>query len=565
MRTLWICVAMGVGGCVTEGARPGSDGVADVSMGDTADDSGGATGGDGAAGEAIAPGDDTSGSEDGIGDGTGGTDTPDSSVDCVGPSDCNYEPPTCGRWECVDQHCVITPMTGGTCDDGDACTDGDFCDAGHCRGARAVDCTALAGPCRIATGTCDPEQGCGFDDLAATTRCDDGAEPSAGSCAEGWRIGPDHCDGFGVCVAGDVPGGEHPLDGAWHVVLLESGDLGAFDSLAANLELAQGDITAGAVTATDTSWGGAVDREAASYCSDVAGPTTFALGGEDYRATFDAGHDYVVLDRVTDQTTGLAIRRDGRANQVDGAYRVVVAEHFGPATRTLVTRQGRMELSSGCLVGSFVINAPVDATIAAFNTENGSCFVAANDGLWQLSLDIDLGEGPFATYEWVGAIGPNGDVVLLTRRDDGFGYGMILMVRERDGDTPDITGDWSFASLRGGLSSPNQLLNDVVFETGLLSIGAGEEDIGGEVIRDGARQVLTGYWWAVDGGGRYSQRSSFGVDLLHHVGIVAPGDGLIVAWVAASPDNDPSEPRILASRPIEGSLLLGVRAPTSEP
>lgn len=86
--------------------------------------------------------------------------------------------------------CVAAPLTGAPCDDGDGCTTGDTCGAtGSCDGA-AIDCTALAGPCRAAA--CDPAaSSCVVVNVADGVGCDDG-----NACTTG-----DACDG-GVCAGG---------------------------------------------------------------------------------------------------------------------------------------------------------------------------------------------------------------------------------------------------------------------------------------------------------------------------------------------------------------------------
>lgn len=69
--------------------------------------------------------------------------------------------------------CEVTPVADDTpCDDGLYCTGNDSCQEGLCVGS-ALNCEALAGPCREATG-CDETSGsCTFTNINQGLECDD--------------------------------------------------------------------------------------------------------------------------------------------------------------------------------------------------------------------------------------------------------------------------------------------------------------------------------------------------------------------------------------------------------
>jgi hypothetical protein len=57
---------------------------------------------------------------------------------------------------------------GAECDDGDSCTEGDECKSGNCVGGASKVCDS-EGQCR--TGSCDPEEGCVYEDVENETPC----------------------------------------------------------------------------------------------------------------------------------------------------------------------------------------------------------------------------------------------------------------------------------------------------------------------------------------------------------------------------------------------------------
>ena len=122
--------------------------------------------------------------------------------------------------------CTNTPLTTGTCDDGDACTESDACAAGKCTGeAKKCDdsdaCTVDSckdGKCETAPATdapCDDSDKCTTDDKCddkgkcngAAKDCDDGNKCSIDTCADGVcssgavQEGP--CEDGDLCTTGD--------------------------------------------------------------------------------------------------------------------------------------------------------------------------------------------------------------------------------------------------------------------------------------------------------------------------------------------------------------------------
>lgn len=88
--------------------------------------------------------------------------------------------------------CKTTPLSSGSCNDGNACTDGDTCAAGACKGTLVV-CNDN-NPCT--NDSCDPDTGCKFTNLAENVECDDGND-----CSTGDRCTDDDSDGIRTCVA----------------------------------------------------------------------------------------------------------------------------------------------------------------------------------------------------------------------------------------------------------------------------------------------------------------------------------------------------------------------------
>jgi hypothetical protein len=104
--------------------------------------------------------------------------------------------------------CVVTPLTGPACDDGDPCTTGDRCAAGVCRGAPVecadgVDCTDD----RCVGGTCQHvpvDARCGSDECTAgACRPDDSGADRHGCVSVPVRDG-EACTDDGIACTEDV-------------------------------------------------------------------------------------------------------------------------------------------------------------------------------------------------------------------------------------------------------------------------------------------------------------------------------------------------------------------------
>ena len=97
---------------------------------------------------------------------------------CAGGACEGSVPLTCGGGgecegsTCIPEvGCVVLPLNGGLCDDGDACTSTSTCEDGSCLGVDPVDCTD-DDPCT--TEECDSTLGCLYPAAASGTPWDDG-------------------------------------------------------------------------------------------------------------------------------------------------------------------------------------------------------------------------------------------------------------------------------------------------------------------------------------------------------------------------------------------------------
>ena len=101
---------------------------------------------------------------------------------------CQQAHGVCQSDACQGGACTLVPNNGVLCDDGNACTVSDICTGGSCLG-QGVTCPDDGNECT--TESCDPQSGCGSEDVAAGTPCNGGAGA---------------CDGAGACVANPVCG-----------------------------------------------------------------------------------------------------------------------------------------------------------------------------------------------------------------------------------------------------------------------------------------------------------------------------------------------------------------------
>lgn len=567
MRTTWVWVVVGLAACVSEGSRPGApaletgDGVSpfDTVDGITPDEDTGVP--DAAAAEANDPeGPDGVGGDAGVDGVVSNPACPDGTVrECESAG----SPPACQAWGCIAQECVLVPLDGGDCDDGDACTADDACHEGVCRSTAAVACTLFDSPCRTMTGQCLAASGCVFSDAPAGDPCDDGLGPVVGTCDRGWRIAPDACDGAGACLTPELPSGPRPVDGRWFTVIVDTdGEAERFESLATDLELSGGSVLPSHVYGTDASWNEEVADVAAghSYCAAGDGAIELALGGRSYQGQVDPEARFMTFGRAAERALGVAVRTGGDASQVHGTYRLVVLERYGLNPRTLLTSQGTIEFVFGCIEDEFVLSSAsaVRPMITGNAGLDSGCLAPEDDGSWSLPFRVTV-DGDTAQVLWQGAIADGGDVILLSRRQLFDSYGLVMMVREQAPDAAQLAGPWSFVGLRNGVDRASDTESDVTFESGVIAIGPDTRSLSGSAMRDGEPEVVQGYWWTTDEHGGYHQRVSMGPTLVHHTGQIATGGGLIAAWVAVPPDEDPNSPQALGRIPREGSLWVAVR------
>jgi len=124
---------------------------------------------------------------------------PKGAVACAAPDQC-HTGGTCDPNTGVCQY--PTKADGSACDDGNACTQSDTCQAGTCKGASPVVCTA-SDQCHDA-GMCDPKTGaCGSPSKPDGTSCDDGSVCTVGdTCKAGVCTGgsPLNCDDGLTCT-----------------------------------------------------------------------------------------------------------------------------------------------------------------------------------------------------------------------------------------------------------------------------------------------------------------------------------------------------------------------------
>jgi len=543
-------------GCISEGNRALGDArdmvdtgtsEPDVSEPETSDD------------DTIAP--DVpwvDGSEDGAG--------PETSA-CEIDEDCDSRPEDiCYAWLCVNGICEDQPLSGNWCDDGNVCTENDYCDQGTCVEGFPIDCAELSPECWSSAGdTCDPQAGCPGTPKPAGAVCDDGANLPGGTCDNGWSIPFDLCNGGGGC--GDrsylVPSGIHPLAGAWHAVISTVANVGRHETLRADLAFGQfGGLDANNVDSTDALWGLGFGSQltAGSYCAEIDGPFTFNRGEHWFSGFSDPTRSIMVFGSEEAEGLGVAIRPTGEPDAVHGGYRVVYTAQYGLRVSALTTWQGTMEFDAGCLVSGSVATTPgLGARYDIVHDPAGSCFVR-DGGLWALDVTYVADDGTSFPTRFAGAIGPAGDILLLTRELGRLEYGTVLLVRDRDEATVEsMTGPWSFFSQRGGLTNSSQITTKTTSENGYFELGDGYGSIGGVAYGPDGDDLLAGEWWFTSTDGQYSQRASIGEAVLHHTGFIAPNDNVMFAWLVQAPQSNASEPQALRLAPIEGSLFVALR------
>ena len=128
------------------------------------------------------------------------------------PEDCEDDDPCTAETWTPEAGCVVIPLDGFPCDDGDVCTVGEICQDGACGGGASLACDD-GDPCT--DDSCDSLSGCQFS--PNQDPCDDGDPCTVGDiCGNGW------CAGSAAATCGDghfcpgedcEDGNEIPWDG----------------------------------------------------------------------------------------------------------------------------------------------------------------------------------------------------------------------------------------------------------------------------------------------------------------------------------------------------------------
>jgi len=493
-----------------------------------------------------------------------GADAPDwetATSDCQSDGDCaDRTASECHEWVCDRGWCTQTATTGGPCDDGDQCTVDDFCDQGVCAAGWVLTCDMLSPDCWAPTGdTCNPDTGCPGVAAPVGMGCYDGFGLEAGTCYNGWVVPQDRCDGEGLCLdtSGLVPTTIHPLAGTWHTVVVRGPARASLQTLTADVGFsASGNVTLSAVRSTDAPWAEALtNTPTGSFCALLDGQIDLEFGGVRHQGVATPDSSFIVF-QGPDATMGLMLRGTGDRDDLNGTYHVVVLEGSDEEPQSYLTRVGQIGLELGCITGPGWLDATVGLgdriDIAA-----GNCFQLI-DGRWHIPLTLIV-NGVSIPSSWSGAIGPDGDIVLLARDDIRLRNGTVLLVRARD-QVPDsaLHDKWYFASRRGGLGASSGVPRVPVLEAGMIALGDTNDDLFGYLIGEIGSGFL-GQWWHSGSAGRYSQRAAIHDEVVHHTGVIAPRPDVIIAWVAQDPETDASRPQTLRPHPKEGSLFVGVR------
>lgn len=501
---------------------------------------------------------------------TDGTDAPDwetATSDCTSDGDCaDRTARECQQWVCTGGWCTETATTGGPCDDGDQCTVDDFCDQGVCAAGWVLTCDMLSPDCWAATGeTCGPDTGCPGVAAPVGMGCYDGYGLEGGTCYNGWVVPDDRCDGEGLCLdtSGLVPTTIHPLAGTWSAILTRGQDGVAMHVLTADLTLGTtGGLTAANIRSTNLLWAQTFGIDApppqGQFCASLDGQLDLAVGTTSLQGVANPDSSFIVL-HGSDNTMGLALRSTGNREAVSGVYHVVVLEGSDETPSSYLTRVGQLSFEAGCISEPGFLEPTVGQgarlTIAASPQD---CFELSS-GHWSLAFTLTTEAGAAIPQNWTGAIGGDGDMLLLARDEARLKVGTILLVRVREQvPVADLEGTWYFASRRGGLGANASTPSAPAFEAGLLVLGDSTSDLYGRLIGETGSGYL-GQWWFPGAAGRYSQRAAIDELVVHHTGVIAPRTDVIVAWVAQDPEGDAAEPQTLRLPPKEGSLFVGVR------
>lgn len=560
---LLTCPLVFAAACVSEGTRPGTE---DTAPGDGVVADG--TTGDGATGPSD---EDTSVIAD-----SGGGDGADGATVCGDDSDCLQlgEGEVCHEPVCANGRCELEATSGGDCDDGNACTEGDFCDHGVCAAGVVVDCTTLSLGCWTAMGdVCDPASGCPGVAQQAGVACNDGIGAEPGVCVAGWEIPIDQCDGQGHCLDAStlVPKGDHPLAGKWFALISTAPTRTAYATLRSMLVFGgEGSLLATEVDSTDDAWTtafrGLGDGSDGRYCSDISGRLQLERAGFSYVGGVDPSRTLMIFGSHADVALGAAIRPIGSPAEVSGRYAVAMTTRYPQEDGGLMTRIGSLEFESGCITNaSLAATAGLTPEVHFESVGFPSCFVGEGE-MWRLEF-ILAAEGVALPTYWIGAIGEEGDTLLLSNESDlspevyGMNYGTIIASKSRNAVVAgaEVSGRWSFVSQRGGVDSVTSTFPQVQLETGTLEIGPDADQLEGKLNNGSETLLISGDWWFTSESHRYHQRATFGRDELYHTAFLTPTPTFMFGWVVRPPNADRDSPQILLPVPREGSLFVAIR------
>jgi hypothetical protein len=491
-------------------------------------------------------------------------------TECRTENDCIPGTPNpCLVYSCVSKTCKETPLSERSCSDGNACTVDDTCQLGVCVPGGELDCARFHDECWVAKSkACDPLIGCDGVAESRGTSCDDDVGHDPGSCVNGWVVPDDRCDGNGMCVdqAARIPAGIHPLAGNWLVVFSNAPTNGTGTTFRGVLSFENsGSVSLTNAVATSAGVLDQLTSSSGTFCTSLSGQTIIELGDQTFITYADKGAEMMTLygPGDGDPIHGVAIRPSGSSIAPTGTYRLVSTAHYtGRSTPQVMTWQGTVSFTDGCLTDSGVIATTAGLGVSHSYVADGSdCFVSIQGG-HRLNLELvpDGTTDPSQTIpvRWTGGIGPRGDVIVLTRDDGAIRYGVLVLVRDRTVGRANLSGPYAFVSMHGGIGSPDQAQVAPRLDAGVIgyqpgAVVNGELFIGGENLGVGP-----GWWFTPAVGSRYSHRVAFGGRVLEHVGWVSPNDRFIMGWRSV-PSTTPNTPGLLSFIPSEGSLFLAIQ------
>ncbi|HRE92561.1 MAG TPA: hypothetical protein PK095_25815, partial [Myxococcota bacterium] len=328
----------------------------------------------------------------------------------------------------------------------------------------------------------------------------------------------------------------------------------------------QGGLVFSRVARSATGFDGITEGSRGSYCASLTGETYIDLSGLSLVARADKAGEVMILSEAdlgrSDRVHGVAIRGSGSPNTVSGTYRLVsTALHLG-TTGQLMTWQGHLGFTNGCITDAGSITTGGGLGVShSYDTTISSCFFAADGGQRVLLRLIPQGvvnPADGIPIQWTGAIGARGDVILLTRDDGSLRYGILILVKDRQVDRADLSGEFGFVSVRGGIGSSGDTVANIapILERGIISYLPGGQVDGALSSGD---DVGPGWWWTASNGTRYGHRIILGTILAHHSGWIARSDAFLMGWRVTEPSS-PATPQPLELTPLEGSLFFGVKA-----